>query len=454
MEIKKIVDAQKIYFKSGETKSYAFRKNSLLQFKKSINKYKNEITKAVWQDLKKSEFEAYMTEIAVVTNEIDIALKGLKKWMRAEKKSTPLILFPSSSKIVKEPYGIILIISPWNYPFQLAMSPLIGAIAAGNCVIIKPSIAAFETSNIIDKIISETFDSKYITVINADNENTNLLLKEQFDYILYTGGVGYGKTVMKAAAEHLTPITLELGGKSPCIVDIEANLKVAASRIVWGKLLNCGQTCIAPDYLMVHSSIKDKLVKYIIEEITHQFGENVINSPDYPRIINIAQYNRLVSLLKDGNIIIGGETNEDQLFIAPTLLDNVNLDSKVMQDEIFGPILPILEFDKLTDVVDYINSNEKPLALYYFGENYAKSDYVITNISSGGACINDVIIHVANPNLPFGGVGNSGMAYHGKYSFDTFSHHKSVVTTTTLINIRIKFAPYKNKLKLTSKIFK
>ncbi len=455
MNVKEIVDNQRIYFKSGETKSYSFRKYALLQLKRNIEEYKNDISTALWKDLRKSEFEAYLTEIAVVTSEIGCALKNLKKWMKAERKSTPLISFPSSSKIVKEPYGVVLIISPWNYPFQLVMSPLIGAIAAGNCVVIKPSPSALATRNIMDVIISKSFDKRYIALINADNENTNLLLKEPFDYIMYTGGVEYGKNVMRAAAEYLTPVTLELGGKSPCIVDSDANLKVAARRIIWGKLLNCGQTCIAPDYLMVHTAVKSQLVKYLITEITNQFGDDAMLSPDYPRIINTAQYDRLVSLLKDGDIIEGGQTDDKQRYIAPTLLENVTLDSKTMQEEIFGPILPIIEFDTLTKAIDYINSNEKPLALYYFGESSKNANLVISTTSSGGACINDLIMQAANPNVPFGGIGNSGMgAYHGKYSFDTFSHSKAVIKTTTAFNIDMKFAPYKNKLSILSRVFK
>lgn len=451
----KLIQLQRDYFNSDATKSYAHRLNALKTLRKAIKKQSDEVSNALYKDLQKCEFESYATEIGFVLGELSVAIRNLKKWMRKERKGTPLMFFSAKSYIVSEPYGVTLIISPWNYPFQLLMAPLVGAIAAGNCAILKPSMEAPATARIMRKIIKECFDEQFVAIVDEDNEMTNRLLKEKFDFIFYTGGVGYGKHVMKAAAEHLTPVTLELGGKSPCIVDSDANLAIAARRIVWGKFLNCGQTCVAPDYLMVHSDVKEEFVSLLCGEIETQFGTDIKFNPDYPRIINQSRFNRLSTLMKDQTVICGGEADEKELYIAPTLLDDVTPDSLIMQEEIFGPLLPIIEYDDLEEVIEYIKGGEKPLALYYFSEDKLKADEVIFKTSSGGCAINDVVVQVANGNIPFGGVGNSGLgSYHGRYSFDTFSHKRGVMHSSTKVNIGIKFAPYKKKVSLMKRVLK
>lgn len=451
----KLIELQREYFNSDATKSYESRRDSLKKLRKSIIKHQNEVAKALYVDLRKSEFESYTTEIGMVLNELSSAISHLRCWMRNERCSTPLIFFKSKSYIVKEPYGVVLIISPWNYPFQLLFAPLVGAIAAGNCVILKPSMDAPATARIMNIIIDECFDKQHIAIVNEDNLTTNILLQLRFDYIFYTGGVDYGKTVMRAAAENLTPLTLELGGKSPCIVEEDANIAIAARRIVWGKFMNCGQTCVAPDYLMVHVDVKDELVAALGEEIEKQYGNNIQYNADYSRIINKKRFMRLVELMDGETIIMGGERDEKELYIAPTLLDDITPDSLVMSEEIFGPILPIIEYDNINEVIEYIRSTEKPLALYYFTENKIKAQQMIFRTSSGGCAINDVVIQVANGNIPFGGVGNSGMgSYHGKYSFDTFSHRRGVMDSSTRVNLGIKFAPFKNKISLIKMILK
>lgn len=453
MELTKKIELQRQFFASGATKDYNFRLASLEKLRGSIISHQDQILAALWQDLRKSEFEAYATEIGVVLNELKIVIGKLKKWMQPQCRPTPLVLFPSKSKIVTEPYGIALIIAPWNYPFQLTFSPLIGALAAGNCAILKPSPAASATAMVMEKIIRQAFSENHVLLINGSNDVTTQLLRERFDYIFYTGGVPYGREVMRAAAANLTPLTLELGGKSPCIVDCDANLAIAARRIVWGKFLNCGQTCVAPDYIMVDNKVREQLITELKREITRQFGIEVQLSPDYPRIINSSRFVQLVSLMDNGTVIYGGESDPRTLFIAPTLLIDVDLQSEIMQQEIFGPLLPIIGFDQIQSAINHINNNEKPLALYYFTESRSKAKAMIRCTTSGGACINDVVIHVANTNIPFGGVGNSGMgSYHGRSSFATFSHHRSVMSSTTRINIGVKFAPYKSKIKILKKL--
>ena len=374
-----------------------------------------------------------------------------------EKRKSPIVYYPSKSYIYKEPYGVTLIIGPFNYPFQLVIAPLIGAISAGNTAIIKPSENSRNIALLLEKLINENFPEGYLRVVNplGGKETVSLLLDKPFDYIFFTGSVRVGKLVMQKAAQHLTPVTLELGGKSPCIVDSDAKLKLAAKRIVWGKFLNAGQTCVAPDYLCVHKSVKDELLKLIINEIRVQFGENVRNSEDYPRIVNKSSLERLSGYLNDGKIYYGGNIDEDNLYMEPTLIIKPDLNSPLMSDEIFGPILPILVYEDLDNVIKFINHREKPLALYYFSESKKKIKYVLTSTTSGGVTINDTIIHVANPNLPFGGVGNSGVGkYHGKESFETFTHNKSVMKRGTFIEFNIRFAPYKNKLNLVKRIMK
>lgn len=450
--IQDLIQSQRLFFTEHITREIPFRLCALDRLQEGIRKYEPELTEALRNDLGKSAFESYASEIGLILREIKSAKKHLAGWSKEKKCPTPLFMAGSKSFVHPEPYGVVLIIAPWNYPVQLTLSPLIGAIAAGNCAIVKPSPDAPCTSDVLTRLIDECFESEYIAVTATDAHTTEMLLQERFDYIFYTGGVRFGKSVMEAAARHLTPVTLELGGKSPCIVDDDADLPVAARRIVWGKLLNCGQTCVAPDYLMVHSTIKDRLIDAIRKEIARQYGEDPRLSPDYPRIVNRRHIDRLLPLLKDGDIVCGGTADPDERYIAPTLIENVRPGSPLLTDEIFGPILPVIPFDDIDDCVEYINTHEKPLALYYFTRSKKRARYMIQHTSSGGVCINDTISHVVNPDLPFGGIGNSGIGqYHGRYSFETFSHPKSVVKTTTAFNIGLKFAPYAQKLRMLKK---
>ena len=455
--IEMVLEKQRNYFNSGATRDLDFRIDKLSTLKKSIVKNEKQILEALWVDLHKSEFEAYATEIGIILDEINFAIKHLKSWSKTKKVRTPLTNFLSSSYIYSEPYGVSLIISPWNYPFQLLISPLIGSIAAGNCAMLKPSENSPSTTEVIIKVIEECFTEEFVCVVEpyGGKESSEALLKEEFDYIFFTGSVPVGKIVMEAASKHLTPVTLELGGKSPCIVDKDADVKLAAKRIAWGKFLNAGQTCVAPDYILVHQSVKVDLLTGIIGYIKEFFGENPANSNDFPRIINERQFNRLLGLLDRGNIVTGGEYSKIEKYIAPTIIDNVGWNDPIMLDEIFGPILPILEFENLDEVIKMVNSRPKPLALYYFSTNKKNQERIIEMISYGGGCINDTIMHVASPYLPFGGVGASGMtAYHGKGSYDVFSHKKSVTKKSNLIDVKIRYAPYNDKIKLLKKLMK
>lgn len=455
MNYEELIKEQRAFFNNRTTGDISFRKQSLTALQKAIRKYEKELSEALRKDLGKAPFESYMTEIGFILSEIRHTLKHLNKWAAAKRCKTPLFLFGSTSHTRPEPYGIVLILSPWNYPVQLLLAPLVGAIAAGNCAILKPSPRTVHTNHILGKLISETFPPQYIAFLETDNRQTDNLLKQHFDYIFYTGGVAFGKRIMMAAAKNLTPVTLELGGKSPCIVDNDAHIQIAARRIVWGKYLNCGQTCVAPDYIFVHREVKDKLITALQAEIERQYGKSPQESPDYPRIISQDRFYNLLLLLKQGHIVAGGKYDDRDLYIAPTVISGILPENRIMSEEIFGPILPLLDFDDIDNVIDYVNNQEKPLALYYFGQNKKKARYVLQNTSSGGACINDVVTHVANTYLPFGGVGNSGTgAYHGKYSFDTFSHTRSIVQSTTRFNIGMKFAPYNGKLKWLKKIMK
>ena len=455
MNYEELIKEQRAFFNNRTTGDISFRKQSLTALQKAIRKYEKELSEALRKDLGKAPFESYMTEIGFILSEIRHTLKHLNKWTAAKRCKTPLFLFGSTSHTRPEPYGIVLILSPWNYPVQLLLAPLVGAIAAGNCAILKPSPRTVHTNHILGKLISETFPPQYIAFLETDNRQTDNLLKQHFDYIFYTGVVAFGKRIMMAAAKNLTPVTLELGGKSPCIVDNDAHIQIAARRIVWGKYLNCGQTCVAPDYIFVHREVKDKLITALQAEIERQYGTSTQESPDYTRIISQDRFYNLLLLLKQGHIVAGGKYDDRDLYIAPTVISGILPENRIMSEEIFGPILPLLDFDDIDNVIDYINNQEKPLALYYFGQNKKKARYVLQNTSSGGACINDVVTHVANTYLPFGGVGNSGTgAYHGKYSFDTFSHTRSIVQSTTRFNIGMKFAPYNGKLKWLKKIMK
>ena len=432
-----------------------YRKESLKKLLHVITQQEEAIIKALYDDFKKPAFEAVLTETNYVISDLKETIKNIDSWAKPKKVSASLLNFPSSDYIYSEPYGHVLILAPWNYPFQLALCPLVAAIAAGNRVTLKPSELTPNTSNIIAKIISETFPTDQVTVKTGDAAVAAALLKQRWDYIFFTGSVAVGKIVAKAAAEYLTPVTLELGGKSPCIIDETANLELSARRIVWGKVINAGQTCVAPDYILVHHKIKAAFVKLLVQEIEKALGSNPEESADFARIINLKNWQRQLSLLENQTILSGGQSNQDTLFLAPTLLDEPKMDSLVMQEEIFGPILPILSYKTEKDIEKIISSFEKPLSLYLFSQNKAFIDEVLQKYSFGGGCINDTVIHLINSRLPFGGVGNSGMgAYHGKLSFDIFSHKKAIVKRGTWLDLPLRYAPYKDKLKTIQKLLK
>jgi len=426
--------------------SVKMRIQKLNQLKKVIVRNESEITRALKADLGKSAFETYATEIGFILEEINYTVKHLDSWAKVKKVKTPLTLFPGTSFIHSEAYGVVLIISPWNYPFQLCVSPVIGAIAAGNKVVVKPSEFASETSSIIKKIIMEVFKENEVAVVQGGLEETQALLKQKFDYIFFTGSTGVGKIIMKAAAEYLTPVTLELGGKSPCLIEESANIEIAAKRVAWGKFLNAGQTCVAPDYVLVPARLQNEFVERLKFYITTFYGLDVKSSHDYPRIVNNRHFDRLKELLIQDKIAIGGELNREENFIGPTVMKNVDLSDKVMQDEIFGPILPIIPYESLEDAIKNIMNFPKPLAFYLFSENTEKQNDIIAKIPFGGGCINDTVIHLANPNLPFGGVGTSGIgSYHGQKSFETFTNYKSVFKQGTLVDIPLRYPPYNEK---------
>lgn len=440
----KILANQKAFFATQKTKDIDFRLIQLRKLKQNIKKYQEKIQQALWTDLRKSPEEAYLTEISIVTSEIDNHIKHLKKWKRPKKVSTPLHLQPSSSKIIYEPLGVALIVAPWNYPFQLIFNPLVGAISAGCCAMLKPSPDAPTIAVLMEEIITETFDSNYISLVQGGRETNTLLFEQAFDIIFFTGSPKVGKVVMNAAAKNLSRVILELGGKSPCIVDAEANIEIAAKRITWGKLINAGQTCIAPDYLFAHHTIKDALLDEIAKNVKSMYGENIKQSRFYPRIINDKAFQRLSGLLKQGKIHSGGKIDAEERFMEPTIIDGVKPNFAIMQEEIFGPILPVMTFDHIDETIDYINKNEKPLAFYYFG-NDKKARKILSKTTSGGACINDVLLHIGNHNLPFGGVGNSGMGnYHGRESFLAFSHKRAVLTSPTWFDLSAKYVPFKH----------
>ena len=432
-----------------------YRKESLKKLLYTILKNEKAIIQALHDDFKKPAFESVLTETYFVISDLKNAINNIHSWAKPKRVLPSILNFPSKDYIYNEPYGKVLIIAPWNYPFQLALCPLIYAVAAGNSVTLKPSELTSNTSRIIAKIISETFDKNHVDVIEGGVDTAQKLLSQRWDYIFFTGSVAVGKIVAKAAAEHLTPTTLELGGKNPCIVDETANLKLAAKRIVWGKFLNCGQTCIAPDYILVQTKMKSHFISFLKEEITNAYSKNPELSRDYPRIINKKNWERLVNQIKHENVIFGGHENEEDYYISPTLVDEPGLESPLMQEEIFGPILPILTYENESDLKSIISKYEKPLSLYVFTENKPFAEKIIQEFSFGGGCVNDTMIHFMNKRLPFGGVGHSGIgAYHGKKSFDTFSHKKSILKKANWLDITIRYAPYHNKLKIIKKILK
>lgn len=453
--IQNILASQRQFFNSGRTKNLEFRLENLSRLKKAIIQNEAAILEALKRDLCKSAYEGYLTEIGLALEEIRFVSRHLRSWTKPRKVRTPYVLWFGSSAIHPEPYGISLIISPWNYPLQLTILPLIGSMAAGNCTIVKPSEYAPHTSAMISEIIEHLFDNHYVAVIEGDAQTSKDLLNERFDYIFFTGSETVGKIVMSAAAENLTPVSLELGGKSPCIVDRDVNIDLAARRIASGKFINAGQSCIAPDYLLVHQSHKQKLLDQIKVYLRKFYGEDPRKSPDYVRIINKPQFDRLAALLDKGDIVVGGQTDPEDLYMAPTLLENVSWDDPVMQDEIFGPILPVLVFEDLTEVVSAINSGPRPLALYFFSNQPDRYQRIIKEVSFGGGCINDTLSHYINPHLPFGGTGSSGIgSYHGKASFDTFSHQKSILKKWFNFDVPLRFPPYKNKLSILKKIMR
>lgn len=456
-KILNIFNSQKEFFNSNETRDINFRINNLRKLKNIIKENEEAIMDALYKDLRKSNFESYATEIGIIYDELNLHIKNLKKWSKVEKRKSPIAHFPAKSYIYKDPYGVTLIIGPFNYPFQLVIAPLIGAISAGNCSIIKPSESTSNTALLLEKIINENFNENYIRVVNPlDGKDTvSYLLDLKFDYIFFTGSVRVGKIVMEKASKNLIPVTLELGGKSPCIVDKSAKLDLAAKRIVWGKFLNAGQTCVAPDYILVHKEVKDRLLKDLKKELILQFGPDIKSSYDFPRVVNQNSLSRLKNYLNDGEIYFGGNIDEKDLYLEPTILTNIKENSSIMEEEIFGPILPILDYSNLDEALSYVTNKDKPLALYYFSESHDSIEKVLNSTTSGGVTINDTIIHVASSYLPFGGVGPSGIgAYHGKASFDTFTHKKSVVKRGTFIEFPIKYAPYNNKINLLKKIMK
>lgn len=439
-------DKMKEFFNSGKTLDYNFRINALKKLRNALIKYEEELTKAVNKDFGKAYFETYMTEILTVADELDFFLKNLKKLMEPDRVATPIAHFKSKSRVFYEPYGIVLIISPWNYPITLAFSPLIGGIAAGNCVVLKPSSKTKHTGDIIEKIIKETFPPEYVTVVRGSSDVTHELIREDLDYVVFTGSPKAGKDVATTAANFLTPITLELGGKSPTIVWEDGDLENSSKRILWGECVNAGQTCIAPDYLLLHKNVKEEFIELLKKDILEFYGENPLENPDLPSIINEKNYNRLKSYLKEKEIIFGGRYDDEKLKIEPTLILNPDLDSKIMKDEIFGPILPIIIIEDIEETIEIIRARPKPLAFYLFSKDEEKIDYYIENVSFGNGCINDTLIQFANSNLPFGGVGQSGIGeYHGKYSFETFSNKKGMSRKTDLFDIELRYPPYTEK---------
>ena len=461
ISVSQIVLRQREYFLTNETRSIDFRLKQLKKLKQAVEKYSDDIYEALWKDLHKCKEEAFLTELSIVINEINDHIKHLKKWAKPKKVKTPLYLMPSKSYVMYEPFGIALIIAPWNYPFHLMFAPLVGAISSGCCAVLKPSPYSQYTSEVMQMIIDDTFDKEYITMIQGHRDVNQALLAQKFDFIFYTGSPDMGRVVMEAASKNLTPVVLELGGKSPCIVDKDCNIDFAARRIVWGKTINAGQTCVAPDYMFVHKSVRKELIAKMIEYVEKFYGKDSQESVHYCRIINEKAYDRLVSYLDEGKIIYGGKCDAEERYIQFTLLDlgQQTTDNRqqswsmlgVMKDEIFGPILPVIEFDDIDVVRDFVVNRPKPLAFYYFGNDENAFD-ILEKTTSGGVCINDTILHVGNDHLPFGGVGESGMGkYHSQESFLAFSNKRAVLKSSSKIDFAMKYPPY-DKIDLIKKL--
>jgi len=443
-QVPQTLNKMRSFFETGQTKDINWRITQLKKLKAAIEKYEVEICDALKKDLNKHPYEAYATEIGMVVKEINSAIKKVRKWAKPKKVKTPPFLDWARSYVYQDPYGVVLIIAPWNFPFQLQVLPMVGAIAAGNAVVIKPSEFSTNTTAMISKIVEECFEPEFVRACEGGPEVSQALLKEKFDYIFFTGSTRVGQIVYEAAARHLTPVTLELGGKCPCIIDENTHLKYTAKRIVWGKFVNCGQVCLAPNYLFVHKNIKEKAVATILKTIKECYGEDAKQSEDYGRIITDHHHQRISDLIKERPLICGGEVDASQKYIAPTVIEVNDLNDPIMHREIFGPVLPVYAYSDIQEVIDYINSQPKPLATYIFTKNNALANRVFTETSSGGACQNDTVMHMVNDNMAFGGVGESGLGgYHGKFSFDAFSHQKSVYRNSFLVDFPFKYAPYK-----------
>ena len=446
-KILSLAEAQKTYFRSGVTLDIAFRKRMLARFLEVFERWEQRLCDALWTDLHKSYEEAYLTEISIVKAEAKMHLKHLSSWARRRKMSSPLKMFPSRRYVVKEPLGNALIVSPWNYPVQLLLNPLVGAISSGCTAMLKPSPYVPTVSKVIEEMISESFDSEYVAVVQGNREVNAVLFDIRWDIIFFTGSPALAKSVMAAAAKHLTPFVLELGGKSPCVIDKTANIKTTARRLAWGKTLNSGQTCIAPDYILIHEDVKEEFVKAFAEEVKNLHGEDIKADKHYVRMVNDRAFERVSGYIKDSKVLYGGAVDAETRYIEPTLLDNPSLSSAVMTEEIFGPVFPVITLENggsfVDNAIEFITRREKPLALYFFGDE--KDGWrVVRHTSSGGGCINDVIMHIANENVPFGGVGNSGMGrYHGRESFDAFSHTRSIIATSKWLDLPFRYMPYR-----------
>ena len=453
--IQTIIEHQKDFFNSGKTSDINFRKKKLIELKKEIQKNEKEIELALYKDLGKSSGESFLTEIHFIYAELNIAIKNINKWTRRKSVRPSLLNYPSSDYIIPQPYGITLHISPWNYPFQLSIAPLIGAVAAGNTIVLKPSEYSENTSIILEKILENVFEEGFVKVVQGGPEVSSELLDHHWDYIFFTGSVGVGKIVAEKAAKFLTPTTLELGGKNPCVVDESATIKTTAKRIVWGKFINCGQTCIAPDFLVVHHKIKDQLIEELMLQIKNIYGDDTITSESYGRIISNKHLDYLSSLLKNQKILYGGTIDATQKYFEPTLVEIKDFDSPLMQNEIFGPILPIYGYENFDEIDEIIKKYKNPLALYIFTKNIKFGERFLHKYSFGGGAINDTVVHIINDRLPFGGVGNSGMGkYHGEATFKTFSHFKPYITKPLWIDIPLRYPPFEGKLKFLKKVLK
>ncbi|MBQ2726641.1 MAG: aldehyde dehydrogenase [Clostridia bacterium] len=442
-QISALVKKQRVYYNTGATLNVDFRIEMLKKLYASVKKHQDDITDALTADLGKSEFEGFMCEAGLVLTELSYLIRKTRKFAAERTVPTPLPQFASHSYVKPSPYGVTLIMSPWNYPFLLTIEPLADAIAAGNTAVVKPSAYSPATSAVIEMILEECFAEEYVAVVTGGRKENDSLLEQKFDFVFFTGSQNVGREVLRHTAEHLTPAVLELGGKSPCIVDTTAKIKLAAKRIVWGKFLNCGQTCVAPDYILCHCSVKEALVQEIVRQIRKQFGENPLENPDYGKIINEKHFDRLMGLIDPGKTVIGGESDRETCRIAPTVMTDVTWEDAVMQEEVFGPVLPVLTYEKLGEVVSLLAGKPKPLALYLFSENKKHIRTITERCSYGGGCINDVVIHLATSEMGFGGVGESGMgSYHGRIGFDTFSHHKSIVDKITWLDLPMRYQPF------------